>query len=307
MLNITRIDHLGMAVPELEPRLPFFEQLLGFRVIADRDHPEDGTRRVRLAIPGTDLRWELLAPLGPSSQLHDFLDSTRGPGIHHATFDVPDIAEAARTLRAAGIEPATEDEHNVAIGEQGGHGLRFMLRGPEAARSGAAGEDAAAAAMSGDAEGTLGVIGVDHVCHACPDRDALGGWYERLFGMRETHRTPDGQHDDLADLVLAVPGEQMRWEVLQPVGDGSFVERFLERRGPSVHHVAFEVADWARAMAACERLEVPTFDESQGETDGAAWRDAFIHPKHTGGVLMQLFWEARPDAWVASDKVPSGR
>jgi len=38
--------------------------------------------------------------------------------------------------------------------------------------------------------------------------------------------------------------------------------------------------------------------------DGAAWKHTFIHPKHAGGVLVQLFWEERPGVWVRSDKIP---
>ena len=302
VLDITRVDHIGMAVPEIEPRLEFFEGLFGLRRLDDHEDRADGVRRVTLAIPGADLRWELLAPLGPGSAIQDFLDSPRGPGIHHAAFDIPEVRGAIEALRAAGLEPAEADEQHVVIGADGGRGLRFLLRAPGACA--ASGGVATAEPPSAD-ERTLGVIGIDHVCHASPDRDALGGWYERTFGMRETHRTPDGEHEDLADLVLAVPGGQMRWEVLQPVGEGSFVERFLSTRGPSVHHVAFEVGDWERAMAACERHGVEPFDHHSGETRGAAWHDAFIHPKLTGGVLLQLFWEAERDAWVASDKVPS--
>jgi methylmalonyl-CoA/ethylmalonyl-CoA epimerase len=48
---------------------------------------------------------------------------------------------------------------------------------------------------------------------------------------------------------------------------------------------------------------VPTINLHEGETDGAKWKDWFIHPRHTGGFLMQLFWEARPGVWSRSDKI----
>ncbi|MCA9850036.1 MAG: hypothetical protein KC461_05240, partial [Dehalococcoidia bacterium] len=82
---------------------------------------------------------------------------------------------------------------------------------------------------------------------------------------------------------------------------------FLDRRGPAVHHVAFEVSDFDAAKRACEYYELPTFDEHDDSTDGARWRDAFIHPKFTGGLLTQIFWEERPGVWERSDKVrPEG-
>lgn len=91
-----------------------------------------------------------------------------------------------------------------------------------------------------------------------------------------------------------------------PRGEESFIERFLDRSGPAAHHVTMEVADWDAAMAACEHHHVEPFDSNEGATDGAAWRDTFLHPKQTGGVLVQLFWEERPGVWVRSDKIPPG-
>lgn len=109
----------------------------------------------------------------------------------------------------------------------------------------------------------------------------------------------------MADLVMNIPGSAICWEIIMPRGEDSFIDRFLERSGAAAHHVTFEVADWDQAMRACEHHETPTFGENDGSTDGAAWKDVFIHPKHTGGVLVQLFWEERPGVWVRSDKIPS--
>jgi methylmalonyl-CoA/ethylmalonyl-CoA epimerase len=120
--------------------------------------------------------------------------------------------------------------------------------------------------------------------------------------MREIWRTPENEHPDMADLVLEIPGQETFWEIIQPVGEESFIERFLERRGPSIHHVTFQVSDWDRAVSACEQHKAPLFDENSGVTDGARWRDAFIHPRHTGGMLVQLFWEESPGVWIRSDK-----
>jgi 4-hydroxyphenylpyruvate dioxygenase-like putative hemolysin len=83
-----------------------------------------------------------------------------------------------------------------------------------------------------------------------------------------------------------------------PAGQDSFVARFLERRGPSIHHVTFEVADWERAVAACARHDVTLFGERTGETRGVTWREAFIHPRDTGGLLVQFFWQAEPGVWI---------
>ncbi len=105
--------------------------------------------------------------------------------------------------------------------------------------------------------------------------------------------------------MLTVPGSEIIWEIIQPVGEESHVQRYIDGRGAGLHHVTLQVHDWDQAMKACEHHGTPTFGLTEGETDGARWCDNFIHPKQTGGVLVQLFWEERPGVWARSDKIPS--
>ena len=98
--------------------------------------------------------------------------------------------------------------------------------------------------------------------------------------------------------MLETPTRQLRFEVIAPAASDCFVQRFLDRRGPAIHHVTFEVGDWDRAVAACAYHGVAIFGERSGETSGVPWREAFIHPRYTGGMLAQFFWEAEPGVWV---------
>jgi hypothetical protein len=43
---------------------------------------------------------------------------------------------------------------------------------------------------------------------------------------------------------------------------------------------------------------VKPFGERSGEREGARWNEAFIHPRDTGGMLVQIFWQERPDTWI---------
>lgn len=309
MIEIKRVDHIGQVVADLDKQRTLLEGLFGFK---PKSAWQDGdARAVRYSVPGeTGIDWEVLTPLGESSPLQPFLDSPRGPGVHHIALEVPDVGATTRQLEELGVRSQAQSGGwlDAAMDpQQKGQGLLFRLFDSTAGGlcgAGQAGSPEGAASPDGPA---LGIIAFDHICHAYRDRDELARFYEQALGMRETFRTPDGEHDDLADLVMDVPGTSLCWEVIQPVGDESFIQRFLDTRGPAPHHVTFQVADWDVAQAACEQAEVPTFDENQGETDGAAWRDAFIHPKYTGGMLVQLFWEERPGVWVRSDKIPSGR
>ncbi|MGH3341726.1 MAG: VOC family protein [Carbonactinosporaceae bacterium] len=321
-MQIYRIDHIGQVAPELEPQVQLLERLFGFQTIHSWDNPGEGCRGARMAVPGSwGQEWEVLAPAGEDSAVQAFLDGQGGrPGLHHVAAEVPDLEAAVSELESRGIKltggvPGRWVEASLSPPERG-PGVLFRLRGPGGLAmcgdGGSSATGASAGSASGGASGTqdapsLGIVALDHVCQAFPDRDELARWYESLAGFVQVWRTPTEEHPDMADLVMNVPGSTICWEIIMPRGEDSFIERFWNRNGAAAHHVTFQVGDWEQAMAACQHHDTPTFGENEGSTDGAAWRDAFIHPKHTGGVLVQLFWEERPGVWVRSDKIPPPR
>ena len=310
-MEIYRFDHIAQVVPDVDAQVDLLEGLFGFRTLQRFTH--DGAVGARMAVPGSwGQNWEVLAPTDAGSPYQSFLDDKGGrPGLHHVALEVPDIDAAGaeleeRGIKATGGSPGAWLEASLSPPDHG-PGFLFRLRGPGA---GAMCGDDGAVSGGGSASGdrpALGVVGIDHVCQAFPDRDVLARWYEDLLGFVQVWRTADHEHPDMADLVMNIPGSNICWEVIMPRGEDSFIERFWDKSGASVHHVTFEVADWDGALRACSHHGVEMFDANEGETDGSAWRDAFIHPKLTGGVLVQLFWEERPGVWVRSDKIPPVR
>lgn len=314
MLRFYRIDHVAQAVPDLDAQVATLEGVFGFRRTATWDNPAEGVKGVRLAVPGSwGQDWVVLAPSGNSSPIQGWLDEHGGrPGFHHVGVEVPDLDAAVaqldkRGLRATVGMPGKWVDAVLTPPEQG-PGVRFRLRGPGGlAMVGDENAQAAQPAEPAAADGpTLGILGIDHICQAYPDRDELALWYAGLAGFVPIWRTPIDAWPDMADLVLNIPGSTMCWEIIMPRGEDSFIDRFLAKNGTAVHHVTFQVADWDAARAACAHHGVDTFDDEEGVTDGARWRHTFIHPKQTGGILVQLFWEERPGVWVRSDKEPIG-
>lgn len=313
MLNIYRIDHIGQVVPEIGPMAELLEGPFGLKRLESWESSAEGCRGVVFQIPGTpEHRWEVLEPLG-DSPLQAFLDGPRGPGIHHVAVEVTDLDAAVAALERQGIRPLAESADgrrswvDASVSPpDGGEGITWRLYGPPTiATCGAEGPIGASADETAGGDGpTLGLTGLVHICQAYRDRDELAAWLEPLTGMREVYRTPPDEWPDMATMVLNIPGSRASWEVIQPVGEDSFIAKYLGGRGPGCHHVTLEVADWERALEACEHHEVPTFGESKGETDGARWADIFVHPKHAGGVLVQLYWEEAPGVWIRSDKIP---
>ncbi|MGH3763021.1 VOC family protein [Actinophytocola sp.] len=308
-MRIYRIDHVAQLVPDLDAQVSLLEKVFGFRAVSRWDNAEAGARGVRMEIPGSwGHAWLVLSPTDESSPLRTWLDDHNGrPGLHHVGVEVPDLDAALSELSSRGVKltdgvPGKWAEASLSPPEHG-PGVLFRLRGPGTLAM--CGDDEPTPVAGSTVEGpTLGVVALDHICQAFLDRDELARWYADLAGFVQVWRTPEDEHPDMADLVLNIPGSSICWEVIMPRGEDSFIEKFYSRNGAAAHHVTFQVADWDAARAACEHHDINTFDDEEGVTDGAAWKHTFIHPKQTGGVLVQLFWEERPGVWVRSDKIP---
>lgn len=97
---ITRIDHVGIAVPDLDEAIRFYADAFGVEAVHEEVNEEQGVREAMLAVGDSFI--QLLAPLRPDSPIGRFLDR-QGPGIQQVAYTVDDIEVAAERLRAAGV------------------------------------------------------------------------------------------------------------------------------------------------------------------------------------------------------------
>jgi methylmalonyl-CoA/ethylmalonyl-CoA epimerase len=125
---------------------------------------------------------------------------------------------------------------------------------------------------------------VHHIGHAIADLDAAVDLYERLLGAVLEHReTLAEQGVDAASMRVG----RSRVELLAPLAADTPVGRFLERRGPGMHHVAYEVGDIERALADARSAGAQLIDE-RPRRGILGLRVAFIHPESAAGVLVEL-------------------
>jgi methylmalonyl-CoA/ethylmalonyl-CoA epimerase len=76
-------------------------------------------------------------------------------------------------------------------------------------------------------------------------------------------------------------------ELVQPTSEESGIAKYLAKKGQGMHHICFEVADIAETLAKMRSKGVELINEEARERDGRKY--AFIHPKSTGGVLVELY------------------
>ncbi len=99
---MTTLDHVGVAVVDLDAAIEFYSTSFGFKVVHEEVNESSGIKEVMLAIGDSDTCIQLLAPLNPQSVIAKFLDRA-GPGVQHLAFRVDDLATASQKLRDSGV------------------------------------------------------------------------------------------------------------------------------------------------------------------------------------------------------------
>jgi methylmalonyl-CoA epimerase len=126
--------------------------------------------------------------------------------------------------------------------------------------------------------------GIHHIGHAVADLDAALAVYERTLGGRVEHRQVVPEQG--VEAVTVMIGDA-RLELLEPLGPDTPVGRFLEKRGPGMHHVAYLVDDVAAALREAADTGAELIDETPRE-GLFGLQVGFVHPGSMGGVLVEF-------------------
>ncbi len=98
----TAIDHVGIAVPDLDAAIEFYSSTYGMRLAHQEVNEEQGVREAMMAVGDSGSHIQLLAPLDENSTIAKFLDRS-GPGVQQMAYRVTDIEAVCATLRERGV------------------------------------------------------------------------------------------------------------------------------------------------------------------------------------------------------------
>jgi methylmalonyl-CoA/ethylmalonyl-CoA epimerase len=98
----TKVDHVGIAVPDLDEAIAFYRDTFGIVSVHDEVNEEQGVREAMLAVGDGSTRIQLLAPLSAQSTIAKFLDRN-GPGVQQVAYTVDDLDAVSATLRERGM------------------------------------------------------------------------------------------------------------------------------------------------------------------------------------------------------------
>ena len=150
--------------------------------------------------------------------------------------------------------------------------------------------------MSTREQGTARLLlAVDHVGLAVPDLDAAIAFHTEVLGLELLHREVN-EEQGVVEAMLAPPGATARdaqIQLLAPLRNDSPLSAFLDRSGPGLQQLAYRVADVEAVAAELRRRGLRLlYDAAKPGTRGS--RINFMHPKDTGGVLIELVEVSAP-------------
>lgn len=121
---IGRLNHVAIAVPDLDAASALYRDTLGAEVGPPQDEPDHGVTVVFITLPNTKV--ELLYPLGDNSPISSFLEKNPAGGIHHICYEVENILEARDKLKADGARVLGSGEPKI-----GAHGKPVLFLHPK--------------------------------------------------------------------------------------------------------------------------------------------------------------------------------
>ena len=121
---IGKLNHVAIAVPDLEKAAKIYREALGARVSAPQAEPKHGVTVVFVELSNTKV--ELLHPLGPNSPIQKFLERNPDGGMHHLCYEVDDIFVARDKLKAQGARVLGDGEPKI-----GAHGKPVLFLHPK--------------------------------------------------------------------------------------------------------------------------------------------------------------------------------
>lgn len=131
----------------------------------------------------------------------------------------------------------------------------------------------------------MAVKRIDHIAIVVPDIQEATSFYQDVLGLT-LERVEQVDEQEVTIAFFPTGGSEI--ELLEPLNDTSGVARFLEKRGPGIHHLCLEVDDIRQTLDEMRAAGVELINEEPIEQESGK-KLAFVHPRSTGGVLIELY------------------
>ena len=265
-----RIDHIGIAVGDIEVASEKFERAFGLTVAA-QDEIKD-QQLIAALVPTANVRFELMQPTTPDSVVGRYLER-RGEGIHHVCFEVEDIRVEIEALKERGVQLINGAPREGYVGE-----VEFIH--PKSAR----GVLTEIAQVTRRTE-SVSELKVHHITIATTNRDEAADTWSRNFGLPITRKT---ERDEARIATAWLNTGDTEVEFAQQTSESGPLALAVESRGEGVYGVVLDTEDaptLARKLTA-EGLRV--IEDTAGDDVIRV-----VHPRDFFGTLV-MFLQRQP-------------
>ena len=128
------------------------------------------------------------------------------------------------------------------------------------------------------------IIGIEHIGIATESIDKIAPFWKKVLKLNHIHRETIEKMGVITDIYDTGRGEV---ELLEQTGQESSIAKFLKKKGPGIHHICLEVKNIEEAISELKQADIQLINDVplKGTEEN---RVVFIHPKSTGGVLVEL-------------------
>jgi methylmalonyl-CoA/ethylmalonyl-CoA epimerase len=289
VFKVVSLDHIGLAVHDIEKSAKFWSELIPGITIDSRNRLEL-VRAENYMLGLGSASMELLAPLPGDTALTNFLEK-RGEGFYFLTLYVDDILEGLEELESKGIRiieswgPRKEALH-VFTHPRDSHGVYLQLiqwdRGQVQGGITTKKPMPKRPERSDPANG-YHLVALDHVVHAVKDLDSMIEWWEQNFRTPRLFEEPTMKEVGVRDMYMNAGNAWI--ELMSPLPGEEPLTKWLETKGEGIYFVAFEVENLAMGIDRIKDMGVRTV-EHWGDPKEAGI--VFLHPKSCNGLYTCL-------------------
>lgn len=281
------ISGFGHAVKSIDEVAPIYSSLWGLTVSKRFATPQESVNEAVFIVPPNFA--ELIEPIGQSGPVARFLQR-RGEGLYHITLVVDDVEKEVRSLRQKGAEvmdaPALEPVFHRRAWLHPRSTMGVLLELVDVDPMAQWGPQNAA---------RQGVIArISHIHHIVRDLDKAVALYERLWGLRPNQRH-DYPEEGFRNAIMPIGSNYIG--ILSPTNAKNPLTGFLDKYGDGLRSVCFLVKDVDEAAAGLKARGADPF--VQPASHHTPFKAAWISPRHTRGLVVELFPEKEATPYMA--------
>jgi methylmalonyl-CoA epimerase len=260
-----RIDHIGVAVKDLDAAAKAFERIFGLKVAAQEEIHDQ--QLVAALVPTANARFELMQPMTPESVVGRFIER-RGEGIHHVCFEVDDIRKEIETLQGRGVQLIQGKPREGFVGE-----VEFIH--PRSA-NGVLTEIAQVTRRTP----TNTELKLHHITIATNNRDAAVENWSKSFALKVNRMaTREG-----APMVTGwLDAGDAEVEFAQQTATEGPIANAIAKRGEGVYGVVLDTQDAVKLRDHIRKQGLRVIEDSEGDNVIRV-----VHPKDFLGTLMMF-------------------